>query len=447
MARLVRDALVQGGLGSKDASAPLCDIIAPGMTVLLKPNWVLHYNKSGKGMDCMVTHPAFIEAVLREVVKARPGKIIIGDAPIQSTILEAFVSAKWIARLKEIAHPYPLDVVDFRRRISHSGRWIVHVDKERRDNSAYILYDMGKESALEPVSAVPEQFRNTSYDHKRLGATHFAGTHQYLLAREIIESDVVINLPKLKAHRKAGLTAALKNIVGVNGDKDFLPHHRVGGSAYGGDTYPGRAPLKRIAEYCVDKANQKISSEEVSLSTAEFFVWQRISALFTRAHKALFGDGEMEGGWHGNDTVWRMVLDLNHIVLYGRPDGTLARTAQRKMYNLTDAIVAGEGLGPLSPEPRALGAVTFASSSAFADLAHSALMYFDWKKIPLVLGAFDEAAYPLAHKKPADVEIYAKGERYTLDEAMHAFGQRFKPAPGWQNHVEIQETPSQSGKR
>jgi hypothetical protein len=29
------------------------------------------------------------------------------------------------------------------------------------------------------------------------------------------------------------------------------------------------------------------------------------------------------GNWHGNDTIWRMILDLNKILLYGNPDGTM----------------------------------------------------------------------------------------------------------------------------
>jgi len=34
----------------------------------------------------------------------------------------------------------------------------------------------------------------------------------------------------LKLHRKAGITCALKNLIGINGNKEYLPHHRLGGS-------------------------------------------------------------------------------------------------------------------------------------------------------------------------------------------------------------------------
>src|SRR5438876_1348912 len=61
---LIREAARQFGLGSRNSRVPFADIIQPGMRVLVKPNWVLHYNQSGSSMDCMVTHPQFVLAAL-----------------------------------------------------------------------------------------------------------------------------------------------------------------------------------------------------------------------------------------------------------------------------------------------------------------------------------------------------------------------------------------------
>ncbi|MBU1262176.1 DUF362 domain-containing protein [bacterium] len=429
---LIRNALIEGGLGLKNPNSPLVDIIEPGMTVLLKPNWVLHYNKSNKGMDCMVTHPNFIEAVLKEVIKAKPKRIIIGDAPIQSAVFESLLPKEWIDHLKAIAHPYQIEIIDFRKEICYSSRWTIRVSKDIRDPNCFILFDIGSASLLEPISLPTERFRNTSYDHKQLTKTHYPGCHQYLLCREIFESDVIINLPKLKAHRKAGLTAALKNIVGINGNKDFLPHHRIGGSVQGGDCYEGNMPLKRLSEYFADKANCKINS-------SEYFIWRIIALLFLRANKIIFGDDELEGSWYGNDTSWRMVLDLNRIVIYGRSDGSLSLTPLRKIYSLTDGIIAGEGMGPLSPEPIKLGVVTFASSSPFADLVHTALMHFDWRKISLVRNAFQDFPYRLTTHLPDNVQVYAEGRVLSLEEVANIYGQTFKPPIGWKDHIELNQ--------
>jgi uncharacterized protein (DUF362 family) len=43
-----------------------------------------------------------------------------------------------------------------------------------------------------------------------LKRTHGLGKHQYLIARDVIEADVVINVPKLKTHKKACITGARK---------------------------------------------------------------------------------------------------------------------------------------------------------------------------------------------------------------------------------------------
>ena len=64
------------------------------------------------------------------------------------------------------------------------------------------------------------------------------GHNDYLLSETVLSADLVVNLPKLKTHKKTGVTLALKNMVGINGDKNLLPHHSVGSIAAGGDEYP-----------------------------------------------------------------------------------------------------------------------------------------------------------------------------------------------------------------
>ncbi len=44
--------------------------------------------------------------------------------------------------------------------------------------------------------------------------------------------------------------------MGLNGDKDFLPHHRIGGTDLGGDCYPGGNRLRYWSELILDEANR-----------------------------------------------------------------------------------------------------------------------------------------------------------------------------------------------
>lgn len=402
--------------------------ISPGSTILLKPNWVLHENLGGHGMDCMVTHQDFILAVVKEVFKTHPKKVIIGDAPIQACDFDALVTSEWHRKVDQIA-TCPFEIIDFRRTILREGGLAEGQEREVRGEDKFILFDLGKESLLEPVSSPVGRFRITCYDPDQLAERHRPGCHQYLLCREPFEADVILNLPKLKTHKKAGLTAALKNLVGLNGNKEYLPHHRIGGSAGGGDCYPGFAPMKRLAEYCLDEANRRIGTKTCA-------TWRDRTFKLLDVHRR-FGNPEIEGGWHGNDTVWRMVLDLNRILLYGRPDGTMADIPQRRIYSITDGIIAGEGDGPLAPSPIPLGIVTFSASSACADLAHAALMGFDPRKIPLVREAFGSFRYPLVRSSADSCEFICNGKSLTLDE-LRAIGKGFRPPSGWKGHIEAE---------
>jgi len=430
LTQLIREALIEGGLGKQDPTAPLKDIIQPGMRVLLKPNWVLHENLSGKGMDCMVTHPNFILTILREVLATRPREVIIGDAPIQRTVFPRLVSDKFRENAYSLAGKCPLTITDFRRDIWINRNGIIRIKSDARDLHNYVQFDLASDSLLEKISDQSPLFRNTVYDPRETTKRHRRGVHQYLICKEALESDVLLNLPKLKTHRKAGITAALKNLVGINGSKAYLPHHRVGGSTLKGDCYPGFAPLKRVAEFFIDQANKNLENNTYNS-------WLMAGKGAMKLHRLFSSDMELEGGWYGNDTVWRMTMDINRLLLYGKNDGTLDHKPIRKIYSLTDGIIAGEGFGPLEPEPVGLNAVTFSSSSAFADLCHTALIGFDWKKIPLVKGAFENFKYPLTQAGPESIEIHHQGQILTYHEVTRLINYHFKPPRGWIGHIEL----------
>jgi uncharacterized protein (DUF362 family) len=427
--RLIREALGAAGLGMSDPNAPLADLITPGMTVLLKPNWVLHKNIGGHGTACMVTHPAFLLEVLREVARARPGRVVIGDAPISTCEWNQILTPEFRVRMEALASAsdVQLEFVDFRRTTALTDCVGNGFRTEIRDESRYVRFDLTTSSLLEPVSHPGGRFRITNYDPRILSKTHAPGRHQYLLCREAFEADVILSLPKLKTHCKAGLTGALKNLVGLNGNKENLPHHRVGGTAWGGDCYRGLAPRKRLAEFCLDHANRLIGQPG-------YEVWHRLAFARWRGFGAFDSLG-VEGAWHGNDTVWRMVLDLNRILLYGRTDGTMADDPQRRLYSLTDAIICGEGEGPLAPRPRTLGAVTFASSAPAADAVHAILLGFDPQRIALVRESFGNFRWPLGGDI-GEVRAVLGDVQFSLDELADNHPIDALPPRGWIGHIE-----------
>jgi hypothetical protein len=297
----------------------------------------------------------------------------------------------------------------------------------------FVLFDLKKDSLLEPLALDAQKFRVTMYNPNLMFRTHCPGRHQYLVAREIIEADTVINLPKLKSHKKACLTGALKNMIGINGHKEYLPHHRKGGSLAGGDCYEGVSFFKSGAETLLDAANRSQPG-----------TWQALLAKFASLMlrgAMLWGqDSNLEGSWYGNDTVWRTCLDLQRIVRYGRLDGTIAATPLRRVISITDAVVAGEGDGPLMPTPVLAGYLTGAVNPAAAEWAHARLMGFDPLRIPLVLEAFSNFSYPLIDFPPSEILLRCKGNQVSEDQILPIGGRAFTPSKGWKGHCELNAT-------
>ena len=408
---------------------PLGTVIKPGARVLLKPNWVFHENQAGQGMDCLLTHSSVLGAVLDLVLRAKPGKVIVGDAPIQGCDLATLMESTGYGALKARHDKAETGVEwrDLRRTVLASSAGVWQRQEGVRPLEDYVLFDLGAESLLEPIARDSDRFRVTMYNPDLMRQTHSSGRHQYLIAREAIDADVVINLPKLKTHRKSCVTGALKNLVGINGNKDYLPHHRKGGSRTGGDCYAGGNRFKLIAEWLSDRANRNQG---------------RTAQLLRHAVRCSYGlarltgaDRNLEGAWFGNDTIWRTCLDLNRVLLYGRPDGTLAEHPQREILTLTDGIVCGEGEGPLAPSPHPLGMLTLARNPAAAEYVHAHLMGLDWSKIPLLREAFGTFTHPICSFRPEEVEVQLAGVR--VARPWPAWDSRpFVPPEGWKGHCE-----------
>jgi uncharacterized protein (DUF362 family) len=417
---------------------PLAAIIRAGDKVVIKPNWVHHRNGSGEGLDCLVTHTSVIEAVLTYVAKTSPKSIMICDAPIQSCDFEALMSC---CRVPEMVHriagknKQEVVIKDLRRTIRTGEALTAKVNEECRSMESYILFDLGSESLLEEITDEKSEFRVTMYNPDLLKRTHARGRHQYLIARDVIEADVVINLPKLKTHKKAGLTGALKNMVGINGHKEYLPHHRKGGSRSGGDCYRGRSLVKWLTEEALDATNRTQSPVVRSAMAA--------TVRATMAVGKLVGvDNNYDGSWGGNDTVWRMCLDLQRILNYGRLDGTMSDETQRKVVTITDAIVAGEGNGPLSPTPVDLGMISLGMNCPAIDWAHAILMGLTPENIPLTRAAFGQYRYPLADFTPQDIAVYVDDLFIPQSELFARYGRKFKLPNGWDHGFSREQSES-----
>ncbi len=390
-----------------------------GKKVLLKPNWVRHSVKPTDEL-CLRTHDNFILAALEVVISKSPASIVIGDAPVQGCRWDRMITQEFIQSVENISKKYstPVELKDFRRVVFYASENQNITDRNSLDD--YIIFDVGKESYLEPITSDDKNlFRVTQYDPDRFTQSHKKGMHKYCITKELFEADVVISLPKVKTHQKAGITAALKNLVGVNGDKDFLPHHRIGGTGMGGDCYPGKNYLRYTAELLQDKANKH-------LGKPVYKFWVRLSAMIWRFSRPRKTD-HLAAGWYGNDTTWRMVMDLNKIVNFGKRNGTISDTPQRLLFSLCDGIVGGQGDGPLKPDPLNLGIVCFTNDSARADVSLATLMGMDVDKIPLLVAA-------KSFMTDRKITIKYDGKEVSIDELRNHSVDAIPP-PGWVTYL------------
>lgn len=159
----------------RSALEPLGDIerfVRPGQRVLLKPNFIM----ARRAEEAANTHPLFIVEVAR-LVREAGGEPVVGDSP-------ALGSARRVA--------------------SRSG-----------------LLALAREADLPVI-----EFRTT----RRVPSPRGRAGRSLRLACEALDADVVINLPKLKAHGQMFMTLALKNLFGcVRGRRKALLHQQVGG--------------------------------------------------------------------------------------------------------------------------------------------------------------------------------------------------------------------------
>ena len=242
----------------------------------------------------------------------------------------------------------------------------------------------------------------------------------------------------MKTHKKAGITCSLKNIVGVNTYKNFLPHCTEGTPSEGGDQFPDSS-LKNSFEFCLLRYFKRIAYKSDGLA--------KYLTGIKRLGKVIFGETKnviRSGNWYGNDTLWRMILDLNKLLLYGKPDGTLdidGLKQKKKYLTIVDAVIAGQGNGPEAPDSKSSGIILAGRSPVAVDCLAAKIMGFDYTKIPLLKNSFKIKQLPIADYDYNNIIIKSntiKEYRYPLNYIHSDICSPFKPAAGWQGHIETQ---------
>ena len=406
--RAVREALRLLGCDAKHFGAPdwnpFGGFIQPGNRVFIKPNLVSHEHRAGGDIFSIITHPSVVRAVADYAALALRGRgeIVIGDNPcidadfdeiLRLTQLRAF------ERLYRERFGVPCRVLDLRPRCTRDLKFYgfrSKTDKLAGDPEGSSVLNLGERSLFYGLN--PLLFRGVFTNRRETIRHHHGCRHEYSISNTILNSDVYISVPKLKAHHKVGATLNVKGLVGVNANKNFLIHWRIGFPRFGGDEFPA---ARRPADYLRHLA-QHLAEDLLP------------EAFHRRLQDGFYRDKRFRGAWDGNDTCWRMAADLYKLFVQDRPGG--------QFFSVVDGVMAGEGNGPFSPTAKPAEVILAGEDLLGVDCTAARLMDFDLRQIRYLDHLLQTAELPEVVSEDFDAtDFFGGGARYL----------RFAPPSGW----------------
>jgi uncharacterized protein (DUF362 family) len=404
---------------------PLGDLVAPGGRVVIKPNLVssrnLHEKITGDRLEASSTHGSLLRPLLDYALRAvgPRGCVRVVDSPVEGCEIEKVAGPLGIfAAIDALRRQgHDVDFVDLRTfrvapafvldDVRRAGRsWNLGALVRRPlagDPRGYRTIDLGRSSFFTGHRSSMTALRFHRSHYTTPVPHHSSERHEYSIPQTVLEADLVINLPKMKTHKKTGVTLALKSVIGLTNEKYWLPHFTEGWPEIGGDEFDAPPGLRRrVAD------------------TMSRLPLPRGHSLVARAPRIGAPPGVIDGSWEGNDTLWRTILDLNRLLFFADVDGRLRAEPQRRYLAIVDGIVAGEGEGPLGATPVSFGTLVGGFDPSLVDAVATELMGFDPDRIPLVRESLGGALLPTGVRDQCIREV--DGEPHT---------RAFRPPRSW----------------
>lgn len=417
-------------------------------SIFIKPNWVRHQADPAFPIQALVTDARIVEAAIEAclVKYSQAHAITVADAPLLDCDWPLLAAQAGLSRLEQryarLRNPR-VSFVDLRteRACRLGGGYLRRSADGPGDPLGVSEVVLGADSLLEEITTEEARFQVADYEEARTRSHHRRGFHRYRIAASALACDLFVNLPKVKTHQKAGITAALKNLVGIVADKSCLTHFRKGLPGGGGDEFaPGTPALvrfqTRLRERLQGRSRLVFGMGSAAWRGLRVLAGIQVRGLPDRLEERFYTAG---GAWWGNDTIWRMIYDLNRIIRYAPPGGgRLAHQPQRNYVAILDGLVAGEGNGPLQPLPVPLGLLAASDDPFLADMAVAGLIGFEPEKIP-VLGRRERFGADWGQFATDEAEMTLNGVRLRGIRSLPIL-HRFRPAPGWRGHIEREQS-------
>ncbi len=438
----VRQLLFRMGLDRKHFGQPdwnpLGVVVRPGDHVFVKPNLVGHRNPVG-GIESLIAQGSVVRAITDYAYIALQGrgKLTIGDSPQLETDFDAVVRQTGLDQIVDYYGQQGMDVgllnlMKVRGRTRKIGG--VAIKKLEGDPLGYRTVDLKADSSHFGIIGDCAKFRVADYDSREMIRHHNGDRNEYCVSASVLDADAVISVPKLKTHAKTGISCALKNMIGINGAKDWLPHHRQGPAEEGGDEYirsdRRKGAFVRLKEAMVDSNNLFLI---VPMRAAS-------AALILSKLVVPFHDPCLQGSWYGNDTIPRTIADMNKILFYADKEGVMRDAPQRRLFVLVDGVVAGEKEGPMTPTAKRCGLLVAGFDPVAIDAVCCEAMGFDYRKIPTVMHALHSGRYRLSLGGVEETEVIADAcDRF--DQVYGAYDCALEPPGTWKGHIEHAAAP------
>lgn len=412
---------------------PFKEIINENDTVLIKPNMVSHLNPSEsnekRGLECLVTHPSVLRCVIDYVYIALKGtgKIIVADAPIQDCDFNYLKRKAGYSRIENFYQKVGItdfEIYDLRDvvLVSNNRKKVQKSNKSNRFSSTIV--NLGTESYFYGKE-YNGKLRITNYYSRDVNEHHTKDRQEYCVNNICLKADVIISLSKPKTHRLAGYTGALKNFIGINAKKEYLPHHSKGSIKNQGDEYP-RAKINNVLQSNLDDLKNK----------AYYYNWNRISNFvdfINQRIKSIEKNTIRYGMWYKNDTIWRTILDLNFLISYCDKKGKIQLEKQRKIIHIGDMIVCGEKEGPLAPSYKKVGGILYSDDAVEFDMYLLKIMGFNPKKIPTIQNAIKDKR--IFEKNIKEILFVSNCKDFVGKYNTEIKNFNFKPTSGWKDHI------------
>lgn len=429
---------------------PLGQIISPGDTVILKPNFVIDRHDGGGSIFSVITHPSVIRVVADFcwIALCGAGRLIVADAPLDECDFNNLLK---VTKLKEISRFFDshgkikLEIIDLRNHSAVPGKRMYAGYRRRLkgDPDGSVVIDLGKDSALYGKKSF---FFGVDYNVKETQRNHHGQVHRYQLSKTVLACDVLISIPKLKVHKLVGATLNLKGMVGITTNKNYLVHYSVGTSSSGGDQFMGSKKSRdKLILGMRQRLNRLLLSGHVPLLERLHYrvfhsrLYGGFRSFLNRLGIVASRDVEATDGgkWFGNDTCWRMVADLARIIHFSNKQGDILIYPQRRLFSVVDGIIGGDGNGPLVPRSRPEGVVACGQNLVAVDIACMCLMGFDPCKFPLYNHLMLDGRYGFSLYSK---QVIARSDIPELARIVTHSGRNlgFEPHPNWKGHIEME---------